>query len=360
MRIVSIHWAGQVETGGHKRLIYLLRGLAERGHVVTLLTRHELKCDVGQVEVVKLPSWNLPSSKIDSVASLIYNAIEDELSSTDVIIAFGLGGAIPASYLKYRLGAPLLVALRSHPVKNVVKKNFIKEWFFEITNHLYLTLALRTADRCVVQLKYHKNSLIKRYGVRAKDIEVIPNNILHDLEGASSGQELRELLFVGSVTARKGIGDLLKAFRDLNERNPELRLHVAGKGPLEEWAISYVEENGLSKHVTFHGYVQKPRALMRQCDLVVIPSLVESFPNVALEAMSVGTPFIVSDLPEMRSAFGEGTEYFKPSSPTSLTSKIGELLEMEAYKRLFNRLMQKRNTYRFDWVRKFERIVKEI
>ena len=123
---------------------------------------------------------------------------------------------------------------------------------------------------------------------------------------------------------------------------------------MKEWAESYVAENELQSSVTFHGYVQNVRQMMHRSDLVVIPSRFDSFPNVGLEAMEVGTPFIISDLPDVRAAFGRAAEYVPPDNPPQLAEKLSALQQLECYRSLRDRCLAHRSDLDFDWVNEFE------
>jgi glycosyltransferase involved in cell wall biosynthesis len=99
---------------------------------------------------------------------------------------------------------------------------------------------------------------------------------------------------------------------------------------------------------------------MRKVDLVVIPSRFDSFPNVALEAMSVGTPFIVSDLPDVRSAFGRATQYVKSNDCNSLGRKLISLQNKDKYLKLKEKSIEQRKKFKFDWINKFEKEIEKV
>src|SRR5690349_11017424 len=86
-------------------------------------------------------------------------------------------------------------------------------------------------------------------------IRVIPNGV--DLEeyrpGLSSIRHLRDgnvnILFVGRLEKRKGLGDLLRAYRALNSRVPDTRLIIVGDGPLRGRVESYISRHRLDNVV---------------------------------------------------------------------------------------------------------------
>ena len=360
MRILSVFWASKIKTGAHKRLLYLLRGLAERGHEVILVTKRGYDYEVGDIRTIEIESKGIPSSKLDSLGSLITSDIGEKVGGSDIVVCFGLGSVIPGLYLKRLTDSKLLFGLRAYPIKNVVRKSSIRQGVYRITNSAYLALGLRAASRIVVQVDSHKEILIDKHRVGEGRIDVIPNNILTELESVSLPDKPKELLFVGTLNKRKGIDNLLRAFNYLAHSERDLRLHLAGDGPLRKWAESYVSREGLNSQVIFHGFVGNVRGLMASCDLVIVPSRVDTFPNVCLEAMSTGVPFIISDLEEVRSAFGDVTEYFSPSDPVFLAEKLQCLLNNASYSELKMKCLEGRGRFIFDWIGAFESVVEEM
>lgn len=112
-----------------------------------------------------------------------------------------------------------------------------------------------------------------------------------------------QILFVGRVHAIKGVDLLLAAMCRLIRRRPRLRLVVAGGGSAyrhyrrEEERLRRLALNlGLGTIVTFLG-PQPPgevAQLMRQSALLVLPSRLESFGVVLVEALACGTPVVAT------------------------------------------------------------------
>jgi glycosyltransferase involved in cell wall biosynthesis len=361
MRILSVFWCDEVKTGAQKRLVHLLRGLAARNYEVTLLTKEGYNFDVGSANTIEFRDGITPSRRINSIIGIANRSSEKvNIYNTDLVIGFGIGSAVPGSYLKKITGAKLIYAMREHPVRIVWERSILKQKIFEMKNKIYFSAILREADYFVVQVETHKEELVRKHKISRNNIRVIPNNIGVKSYISGGSKEVEEIAFVGTISKRKGIDVLLKSARILKEREVVLKLHIAGEGPMEEWAQTYVSENNLEGQVTFHGFLDQVRRLMVRCDLVVIPSRVETFPNVALEAMSVGTPFIASDLRELRSAFGKATEHFPVGDPVALSDKIEALCEPERYERLKEKTEARREEFAFDWVGEFEKVMQEM
>jgi glycosyltransferase involved in cell wall biosynthesis len=97
-------------------------------------------------------------------------------------------------------------------------------------------------------------------------------------------------LFVGRLSAEKGIDTLLHAFK-----KSTMPLVIIGDGPQRDWAIQFIRENSL-QHIKIVGFVSSQEELNKyisRSSFVVIPSnWFEVFPLIALDALSLGKPVI--------------------------------------------------------------------
>ena len=147
-------------------------------------------------------------------------------------------------------------------------------------------------------------------------MRVIPNGI--DLEvyrpGLAPIRHLRDenvnILFVGRLEKRKGIGDLLRAYRAMTERVPNVRLIIVGDGPLHGRVESYVSRHRLA-NVILAGYVPnsvKPR-YYNSADIFCAPATgAESFGIVLLEALASGLPVVATEVPGYMSVLEPGRD----------------------------------------------------
>ncbi|MFH1462127.1 MAG: glycosyltransferase family 4 protein [bacterium] len=102
------------------------------------------------------------------------------------------------------------------------------------------------------------------------------------------------LLFVGRMEKRKGLIYLLKAFKVLKKKFPQIRLIVVGDGKLREDCQKWAERHKL-KDVCFEGQVPQEEipSYFNTADIYISPAIFgESFGLVLLEAMACGTPVV--------------------------------------------------------------------
>jgi glycosyltransferase involved in cell wall biosynthesis len=110
--------------------------------------------------------------------------------------------------------------------------------------------------------------------------------------GLSAGTAL--VGFVGRLSVQKGLFTLLDAVERLSSLDACFAL--VGDGPLEEPLRQRIGARGLAKRVVLLGRRDDAQGLMRQFDLLALPSIREGTPMVLLEAMGLGTPVVASDV----------------------------------------------------------------
>jgi phosphatidylinositol alpha-mannosyltransferase len=167
------------------------------------------------------------------------------------------------------------------------------------------------------------------------DYKVIPNGVDVDrfrraVPIARWQDGTSNILFVGRHEPRKGLLELLKAFRILRSTGCECRLLVVGSGPQEREARRYVLTRRL-RGVEFLGRVSddEKAQLYKTADVYVSPATGrESFGIVLLEAMAAGTAIVCSDIHGYKGVVRRGREglLVPPRKPKALAAAIGTLL----------------------------------
>jgi glycosyltransferase involved in cell wall biosynthesis len=128
----------------------------------------------------------------------------------------------------------------------------------------------------------------------------------------------------------KGHTFLLRGHARASRRAPQLRLLVAGEGPLRSDLER--EADALGGRVDFVGFVPDIRTFMHACDVLTFltqPEFGEGFGLAALEAMAAGRPVVATDvasLPEVVSA-GETGVLVDPANVEDLAATLVRLAE---------------------------------
>jgi glycosyltransferase involved in cell wall biosynthesis len=114
------------------------------------------------------------------------------------------------------------------------------------------------------------------------------------------------LLCVGRLIPIKGHIVLLRAFAEARRQLPELRLDIAGRGPLEPALRALAKELEVDDAIRFLGYVAPVQRAIENAAIVVVPSMGEGFGMVALEAMERARPVIAADIGGLGELVEEG------------------------------------------------------
>lgn len=129
----------------------------------------------------------------------------------------------------------------------------------------------------------------------SKKIEVIYNGIKTDLPVRSIPKIPKQVIFTGTLVAKKGIYQLAKAWNIVNKNMPEARLLVLGKGSQQK-VIGHLAE-GAKASVSFKGHVSADELYeyLAASAISIFPSYAEAFALAPLEAMACGTAVINSN-----------------------------------------------------------------
>lgn len=165
----------------------------------------------------------------------------------------------------------------------------------------------KCAEKVVVQSQANKCFMMQHCGLADEKIEIIPNAVDTRLFNPDrfDMNEVREkyqihadsiILFTGRLTTQKGLEYLFKAFALLKKEIPHLKLLIVGTGPQEGSLRHLSDILGIADQVIFLGNVPHDDMpeIYSLCDIFVLPSLSESFPNAMLEAMAMEKPAVVT------------------------------------------------------------------
>ncbi len=174
---------------------------------------------------------------------------------------------------------------------------------------------IHSCDRIISSTYIEKREIIRRYGIDAGKISVIPCGVNPALFHPSPGPvaraacglpEKKTLLFVGRPDPIKGLNNLLQAI-SLLDTEIDLQLVITGCGNHTICSSVPTSAGGSRRptnRVIFTGPIdhEKMPLYYNAADLCIIPSFYESFCITALESLYCGTPVIatrVGEIPEL-------------------------------------------------------------
>lgn len=154
---------------------------------------------------------------------------------------------------------------------------------------------LRRMDALCVVSRFLAASIERR--VRRR-IDIVPNpvdtNLFRRAMRAAPRQD--RLLFVGRLAPEKRVDLILEAIARLSRRLPRLSLRVIGTGSEEAALIRLARTLGIADRVEFSGVMPRERVPegMAAADLLILPSDVETFGSVLVEALATGRPVLAT------------------------------------------------------------------
>lgn len=187
--------------------------------------------------------------------------------------------------LKEKLGIPLVLTVHSTEYD---RSGWIypNQWFVDIERE-----GMQKADRVIAVSEFTKRVMVEKYGIPAEKISVVYNAVYP----IGEGEKQNLVLFLGRLTIQKGPEFFLKTARKVLDYE-DARFVIAGIGDMLPRLIDQAVKMGISNKVIFTGNLteEEVRHIYKISSIYVMPSVSEPFGITALEAISAGTPTIVS------------------------------------------------------------------
>src|SRR5208282_3878836 len=324
LNVVQSYFPFQDRGGPVVKVRALARGMAHRGHQVTVLT-----ADLGFAKsngfgmAVERGRWGWRAEE-DGVEAIYlstmgrYRALTlnphvigfcgASLREFDLVHIYGLYdllGPAVGSFCRRR-GIPYLLEpmgmyrpiVRSLRLKRLYHR-FLGNRFVQGANYLIATSELEKQE-LVEEGVPGSRIVVRRNGIELPDQSPEPGVFRRDRHIAPSA---KQILFLGRLVSKKRPDLLLEAFARWQRNAPDGREAVLVlAGPEEKDGFvpklkARVEQLGLKDRVLFVGplYDSAKWSAYRDADLFVLPSQNENFGNTAAEAAACGTPVIVTD-----------------------------------------------------------------
>lgn len=194
----------------------------------------------------------------------------------------------------------------------------------------------RNFDLIISVSDYTRKNLEKHFP--ANKIKVVPNIV--DFPAVKSEKfDKTTISCVARLVEYKKVDDLIRAVSILKTDFPDLKCKIVGTGPMEMKLKSLSKELDLDDSIEFLGFVEKHEDVLKivnSSHIFCLPSIVEGFGIVIVEAMGCGVPFVASRIPPVMEASNQkGGLFFEPENSQNLAETIKTLLkDPELYKNL--------------------------
>ena len=321
----------------------LAQGLQGRGHQVTVVglygnqkgIKHE--CDAGGVEV-----WRIPASKRRfawivgrlRLLALVRKAVRRRM--TDLI-------EVP-DWEAPAAGWPALripVVTRLHGSGSY----FAAELGLPIRRRLFLMerASLRRTDFVCSVSKYTERRTHELYKLGSKPTEVIYNAVEVGQVPSWEARSEAKVVFAGTLTAKKGVLSLARAWSGVAAKVKSAVLHIYGRDGMTDRGTSMASHlrkilgSAVGRSVYLHGNVSREHLFdaFASSRVAVFPSYAEAFAMVPLEAMSAGCPTVYSSKgsgPELMRHGSDGL-LIDPDNPDEIAAAIVSIIQDETLAR---------------------------
>ncbi|PLX79995.1 MAG: hypothetical protein C0616_09425 [Desulfuromonas sp.] len=329
MRILAFNHSASLY-GAQKSLLTLLGGLKGRGHHIMILSPtdgpavQDAKARGLETAIVHFPLPKLGSKNILEFSALTYRSSKTILLATesfqpDVIIFNTVACLSPAIALR-QLPIRKIWSLReTTPMRGLVSMAVASLSDLAVANCHYIA-----AQYPVLQRKMHLKTVVN--GIASGEESPCQEG---RVEHRKAGR--KKALFAGSLVTHKGVHTLLQGAKIALEKECDFELDIFGDGILQSEMDLFIKKHGLSDRVRLKGFISNLGDSLAEADVVVIPSLIEPFPRIGLEAMALGKPIVGSAVGGIMEQVVDGFTgfLFKPGNADDLAEKLIRLLSRE-------------------------------
>lgn len=355
---------GESEVYGKSLAAYnICISLAERGHEIHVFTVSNVKEnsfeDHGNLKIHRYK----PIIKYKS-EGFSYKILKDSINyDFDLVhVHSGISAAFLAGYrFSVKKNVPLVVTWHGDSVRGHGRYQGILAGSATIFyKHLLAKRVLNRAQAIISPSEYYIDES-QFLGDYKNKVFPIPNGInIDDFKVSYSQDECKEkldltgkkvILFVGSLFHLKGPHVLLKSIPHILKEDKDSVFVFMGGGDVEKYQ-NLSKELNIENEVRFPGYVQGELKIVyyNAADIFVLPSFVEVFPLVLLEASASALPMIVSNLDTFKCIITEGYNgiFTKTEDENNLKDAILKLLKDDNL-RITLGLNARENVRNFSW-----------
>lgn len=154
----------------------------------------------------------------------------------------------------------------------------------------------KLATKIIVNSYATKEDAISKFHIKIDRINILPNLVRSNDNYIHANKETNKIIFVGRLHKSKGVDVLLKALSIVKKEFPGIKLELIAGGEQADY-IKLVEKLDLEKNVLFLGRQPREKVLehFAKAQFSIVPSLLEAFGYVVIEAFSTKTPVVGSN-----------------------------------------------------------------
>jgi glycosyltransferase involved in cell wall biosynthesis len=156
-------------------------------------------------------------------------------------------------------------------------------------------------------------------------IDRIQSVVAGDVKELGLPSETELIVFAGRLSPEKNLPTLIAAVEKVLGRRRGAVLLIFGEGPLRGFLEERIKESAFSQRIRWMGYAPDLWRWIRPARIFVSVSQFEGNPNAVLEAMAIGCPLVVSDIPAHREILDESSARFCGTDVEEIAAAIEEV-----------------------------------
>ncbi len=240
-----------------------------------LLPRRLFRCFIG---------WGEYKSTYKTIENL------NQIWKIDLIhVHFGYPDGIAVRHIAKKLNIRYVITEHQGAIDSFLSNRYIGKQILDV---------YRQSQQVITVSNFTKKA-IHTYDSSLPDskIKVIPNGVQnHRFIQCPKKSNPQKLIYIGNLIETKGIHLLIEALSELINENYNLQLSLIGGGNYRKQLEKQVRHLNLTDSVFFYGVLSAENVarILPEHDILVLPSFIESFSIVLVEAMACGMPVIAT------------------------------------------------------------------
>ncbi|MEO8012547.1 glycosyltransferase family 4 protein [Polaromonas sp.] len=252
------------------------------------------------------------------------------------------------------LGIPVVLHLHAAQLPNFYRKlpgplQGLTRWVFSLP------------ETCLVLGGEAHRFVTRELRVPGNRVEIVINGVpepTHDRRNAGDSP-LQRILFLGNLSERKGVSDLLQALALPGFDIDRLEVTIAGGGDIAAYQATALEL-GIDGFICFAGWSDQPQVskLMAQTDVLVLPSYDEGLPLVILEALANGVAVVCTPVGEISAVLSDGVNacFVQPGDAAGIAAGLQRVLNNPAFRQTLEKNGRRLYEERFSFNQFFIRL----
>ncbi|MES3002481.1 MAG: glycosyltransferase family 4 protein [Pseudomonadota bacterium] len=173
--------------------------------------------------------------------------------------------------------------------------------------------------------------VVEELRVPERRVDIVINGVPEPVDRSGPRREdgVQRVLFLGNLSERKGVSDLLNALAQPGFAGLPLEVTLAGGGDVAAYEAK-ARELGVDKLVRFAGWCDQRQVahLMSRTDVLVLPSYDEGLPLVILEALGHGVAVVCTPVGEIPTALADGVNalFVQPGDVPGIAAGLQRVL----------------------------------